>query len=203
MYTTPTSRTKGFPYFDLGHAHISSTEDVIDLLKNFPGACELRQRLETKPNMTENTFTWSDEFEVGHDEMDATHREFVSCVDALLRAPDDQLATRLEAFAEHAKRHFAEEDEAMRRGAYNAGGCHVDEHAAVLKSLDAVQEALREGRPTVVRAFAEALADWFPEHARVMDLGLARWMVQQRLGGAPILIRHRSGAVARQPIGVQ
>ena len=113
--------------------------------------------------MSEKTFTWSDAFEVGHDEMDATHREFVSCVDALLRASDDELAARLEAFAEHAKRHFDEEDEEMRHGAYNAGGCHVEEHAAVLKSLDAVRDALREGRPAVVRAFAEALAEYHAE----------------------------------------
>lgn len=146
---------------------------------------------------------WRDEFELGHEDMDATHREFVSCVDALLRAPDHELPARLDALAEHTKRHFAEEDEAMRRGAYNAGGCHVQEHAAVLKSLDEVRVALREGRPAVVRAFAEALADWFPEHARVMDLGLARWMVQQRLGGAPILIRRRTGAVADQAVGAQ
>jgi hemerythrin len=153
--------------------------------------------------MTERLFTWSDEFEVGHEEMDATHKEFVLCVDALLRAPDEELPARLEALAEHATRHFAEEDEAMLRGAYNAGGCHVEEHAAVLKSLGEVRAALRERRPAVVRAFAEALADWFPEHARVMDLGLARWMVQRRLGGAPILIRRRTGAVAHQAVGAQ
>ena len=139
--------------------------------------------------MTDTAFTWSDEFEVGHDEMDATHREFVDCVAALLRAPDDELADRLDAFAGHAKRHFAEEDEAMRRGAYNAGGCHIEEHAAVLKSLDEVRA---DGRPGVIRAFARALAGWFPEHARVMDLGLARWLVQQRLGGAPVLVRPRA-----------
>ena len=149
--------------------------------------------------MTESPFTWRDEFGVGHDDMDATHQEFVACVDALLRAPDDELAARLEAFAEHAQRHFAEEDDAMRRGAYNAGGCHVEEHAAVLKSVDEVRAALHAGRPTVVRGFARALADWFPEHARVMDLGLARWMVQQRLGGAPVLIQRRA---ERSPMGV-
>jgi hemerythrin len=138
--------------------------------------------------MTDSAFTWSDEFAVGHVEMDMTHREFVGCVDALLRAPDDDLAHRLEAFAGHAKRHFAEEDEAMLRGAYNAGGCHIEEHAAVLKSLEEVRV---DGRPAVIRAFARALAGWFPEHARVMDLGLARWLVQQRLGGAPVLVRPR------------
>jgi hemerythrin len=153
--------------------------------------------------MSKSLFTWSDEFEVGHEDMDATHREFVSCVDALLRVPDDELPARLDALAEHTKRHFGEEDEAMRRGAYNAGGCHVEEHAAVLKSLDEVRLAVREGRLAVARAFADALADWFPEHARVMDLGLARWMVQQRLGGAPILIQRRSGPVAQQAVGTR
>ena len=44
----------------------------------------------------------------------------------------------------------------------------------------------------VVRAFAQALADWFPEHARVMDLGLARWLVQRQLGGSPIVLRRLS-----------
>jgi hemerythrin len=66
-----------------------------------------------------------------------------------------------------------------------------------------VRQALREGRAAVARSFAEALADWFPEHARVMDLGLARWMVQQRLGGAPILIRHHHRTAAPQAIGAR
>jgi len=154
------------------------------------------------PGPNASRFTWNDAFEVGHDQMDQTHQEFVTCVDALLRAPDDALEPRLQAFAEHAKRHFADEDEAMRSGAYNAGGCHIDEHAAVLRSLDEVQEALRQGRPAVVRAFAEALAGWFPEHARVMDLGLARWRVQHRLGGAPVLIRRRTESAARPATGV-
>jgi hemerythrin len=153
--------------------------------------------------MSKSLFMWRDEFELGHEDMDATHREFVSFVDALLRAADDELPARLDALAEHTKRHFGEEDEAMRRGAYNAGGCHVEEHAAVLKSLDEVRQAVREGRPAVARAFAEALADWFPEHARVMDLGLAQWMVQQRLGGAPIRIRRRTGPLVHQAVGAR
>ncbi|MDB5856648.1 MAG: hemerythrin, partial [Ramlibacter sp.] len=72
----------------------------------------------------------------------------------------------------------------------------VDEHAAVLKSVDEVRAALADGHPHVVRAFARALADWFPEHASVMDLGLARWLVQRRLGGSPVVIRPRSAVSA-------
>jgi len=123
--------------------------------------------------------------------MDETHHEFVSCVGAMLEASDGALADTLGAFVEHARRHFAEEDSAMRDTAYGSAGCHVDEHAAVLKSAEEVQVALQHGHKHVVRAFAAALADWFPEHARVMDQGLARWLVQRRLGGAPVALRRR------------
>ena len=35
----------------------------------------------------------------------------------------------------------------------------------------------------VVRSFAVALAEWFPEHAQVMDQGLARWLTELRTHG--------------------
>lgn len=143
-----------------------------------------------------NGFEWHDDYALGHEAMDDTHREFVACVDTLLRADDDALAAALDAFAEHAYRHFAEEDLAMRQTGYGSAGCHVDEHAAVLTSVDQVRAALGQGRIEVVHAFARALADWFPEHVRVMDMGLARWLVQRRLGGAPVVIRPRSAVAA-------
>lgn len=134
-------------------------------------------------------FTWDEGFLVGHGTMDDTHREFVDCVDALLRAGNAQQAAALDAFEDHARRHFQEEDDAMRDSAYGSAGCHVDEHAAVLKSLGEVRAVLAEGRHDVVRGFARALADWFPQHAQVMDLGLARWLNQRRLGGSPVVIQ--------------
>ena len=139
-------------------------------------------------------FAWSDGFELGHRAMDTTHREFVSCVDALLRVPDSQLAQALHAFERHARAHFADEDRQMAATAYGNAGCHVDEHAAVLESLDEVHAALAEGRADVVRRFAQALADWFPEHAAVMDQGLARWLVQRELGGSPVRLQRRAVA---------
>ena len=145
---------------------------------------------------TAHGFAWDDDYALGHDAMDDTHREFVACVDTLLRAEDDALAAALETFAEHARRHFGEEDLAMQQTAYGSAGCHVDEHAAVLKSIDEVRAALAQGHTAVVRAFARALADWFPEHARVMDMGLARWLVQRRLGGSPVVIKPRAAVAA-------
>ena len=147
-------------------------------------------------NTSERSFVWDDDYALGHLSMDDTHREFVECVDALLTTTDDNLAAALEAFAGHALRHFGEEDDAMRETAYGSAGCHIDEHAAVLRSLDEVRTALAEGRPQVVRSFARALTDWFPEHVRVMDQGLARWLIQRQLGAAPVVIRRRLHSAA-------
>jgi hemerythrin len=136
-------------------------------------------------------FAWHDDYALGHKAMDETHHEFVARVHALLTTDDDNLENALEAFAEHAHRHFDDEDVSMRETAYGSAGCHIDEHAAVLRSLDEVRAMLADGRTEVVRSFARALMDWFPEHVRVMDQGLARWLVQRQLGASPVVIRRR------------
>jgi hemerythrin len=134
-------------------------------------------------------FAWRDDFVLGNPSMDATHREFVERVDRLLAADDARLGAALDDFEQHASRHFAEEDDEMRASRYDAAGCHIDEHAAVLDSLRQVRDMLVRGRLDVVRAFAAELARWFPEHVQDMDQGLARWLARQRLGGSPIAIR--------------
>jgi len=134
---------------------------------------------------------WLPEYASGLPSMDADHREFLDCVNVLLSCGDADLQAGLDAFSEHAVEHFGDEDRLMANTAYPSGGCHVDEHAAVLRSLEDVRRALLGGNTTVVRRFAAELARWFPAHAAAMDHGLARWAVQQRLGGAPVAIHRR------------
>lgn len=141
-------------------------------------------------------FAWHDEYALGHPGMDETHQEFIECVHALQTTEDANLANALESFAEHAQRHFDEEDSAMRETAYGSAGCHIDEHTAVLRSLDEVRVMLAQGRTEVVRSFARALADWFPEHVRVMDQGLARWLIKRQTGGVPVVFWHRAPVAA-------
>ena len=137
------------------------------------------------------TFEWRDEYALGHAGMDDMHREFIERVQALLRADAAGMLAALDAFEDHASRHFSGEDEAMRGTKYGAGGCHIEEHSKVIASLKDVRDALAQGNTAVVHSFARALADWFPGHAEVMDQGLARWLVQQRLGGSPVLMRSK------------
>ena len=136
-------------------------------------------------------FQWRPEFELGFAKMDTTHREFVDLVRAMLACSDEELPAALDRFAAHAHSHFELERICMTETAFPSAQCHLDEHAAVLKSIAEVQAVVREGRINVARALAQELARWFPGHAESMDLGLAKWMVNLRLGGAPVMIRRK------------
>ena len=81
------------------------------------------------------SLTWHDGLLLGYSPMDDVHEEFVQCVVALREARDEQLPQALEALAEHAIHHFAEEDRWMEETQFPARECHIDEHAAVLKSV--------------------------------------------------------------------
>jgi hemerythrin len=133
---------------------------------------------------------WHDGYLLGYAAMDATHREFVTCVAALQCADDETLLERLAAFERHALAHFAEEAEWMTTTAFPAKDCHIDEHTAVLASVREVRQILEQGgRRAVARELAQALADWFPGHADYMDAALSHWLSQRTHGGAPVVLR--------------
>jgi len=129
---------------------------------------------------------------LGVGEMDATHREFVERVGALMNADDANVAQALAALAEHLRRHFDEEREWMTSTGFPSAACHLEEHDAVLRSVEDVQSLVAAGEVGVARALAFELTRWFSEHTDAMDRGLAKWMVKARLGGEPIVVQYRT-----------
>ena len=138
-------------------------------------------------------FPWSDAYLLGHPTMDSTHREFVAAVGALLSSDDASLAGHLQAFISHAESHFGEEDRWMAESGFPPMDCHVDEHAAVLRSARDVLERVMAGDHAIGRELAMELARWFPSHADHLDSALAHWLVKQRFGGAPLVLRRQLG----------
>lgn len=134
---------------------------------------------------------WSDAFLLGFAPMDGTHEEFVRCVTAVQDAPDAELAPAMAALERHLREHFGQEDQWMRETAFPPRDCHIDEHAAVLKSVEEVQALLAAGDTAEPRRLAAALADWFPGHADYLDSALAQWMCKQRLGAKPVVLKRR------------
>jgi len=133
--------------------------------------------------------TWSDRLLLGYPAMDDEHRDFVVCVTALQQAAPHEVVERLQAFAEHARRHFAAEDQWMRDTDFPARDCHIDEHAAVLKSVAEVQALVAQGNTGIVASLADELARWFPGHADYLDSALAAWMSKRRWNAQPVIVR--------------
>lgn len=137
------------------------------------------------------TFAWSDAFLLGFGEMDATHREFVEVVQGLLNADASTMPQCVQAFIDHAQKHFGEEDAWMRETAFPAADCHIDEHAQVMASAVEVLARAQAGDVATARRFAEELTRWFPGHADYLDSALAAWMVKRRHGGKPVVLRRQ------------
>lgn len=127
---------------------------------------------------------------MGYGPMDSTHAEFEQVVSAALAAPDADLHARLQRVREHLVAHFTQEDTWMRDG-FPAADCHIDEHAAVLKSADEVLPLVAQGRHDIGRDFLGELQKWFPGHADYLDSALAAWMSKRQYGGRPVVLQRR------------
>jgi hemerythrin-like metal-binding protein len=141
------------------------------------------------PAATATSLHWTDAFLLGYAPMDDVHREFVDLVARMQDATDTDIAGLLGAFAAHAQAHFDTEDRWMRDTGFPALECHIDEHAAVLRSVAEVQTLVAQGNVAICRDLARELAAWFPGHADYLDSALAHWMCKQRLGGKPVVLR--------------
>ncbi len=134
-------------------------------------------------------FEWTDAYLLGYTPMDKVHHEFVDSVAAMQHADDSELPALLDAFAAHAQAHFDSENAWMVQTEFPARECHINEHAAVMRSVEQVRALVAAGNFAVCRKLAAELAAWFPAHTDYLDSALAHWMCKQRLGGKPVVIR--------------
>lgn len=142
----------------------------------------------------DNSLLWSDARLLGFGPMDATHEEFYQVAFALLTCGESNALAAMLAFEEHARTHFAQEEEWMRSTDFPASDCHIGEHAAVLKSTQEVRAVLEGAGPPnleLVHDFAMHLFQWFPGHADYLDSALAAWMSKRNYGGKPVVLRRK------------
>jgi hemerythrin len=139
---------------------------------------------------------WHDDLLLGHRPMDDEHEVLVALIADLCGAPDAALPARLEALAVRLQAHFDEEDTWMRTSDFPPRDCHIGEHAAVLRSVAAVQRRLTAGDVPAARRLAAELEAWFPGHVLHLDSALAHWLHKNRFGGKPVVVRRRAAAPA-------
>jgi hemerythrin len=147
--------------------------------------------IEAPVRQGDTSMVWSDARPLGFTPMDDVHEEFYEVVLRLVTCTDTNALTAIEEFEKHAVSHFEQEDEWMRTTNFPPRDCHIEEHAAVLKSVCEVKAAFESGRidADVVHDFGLHLFDWFPGHADYLDSALAAWMTKQTMGGKPVVLR--------------
>lgn len=137
----------------------------------------------------DDTLHWGDQYLLGYGPIDEVHEEFVDLVGQMQRADAASLPALLDTFAVHLHSHFQMENTWMEDTAFPPRQCHMDEHAAVMESVQAVQGLLAQGDVDTCRDLVDQLALWFPKHADQLDSALAHWMFKQRMGGKPVVLR--------------
>lgn len=160
---------------------------TIDILHEFPAMSDRRHDPDAPPASARAP-------ELGFAPMDSIHAEFD---ELLLRARTPgtsdwlQLLTDLDA---HLRSHFEAENRWMLDTEFPPRDCHMDEHAAVLKSSQEVLALARQGDFDAAPSFIASLAEWFPGHADYLDSALAAWMCKRQFGGKPVVLHRPRGA---------
>ena len=106
---------------------------------------------------TQETVQWTDKYLLGYVPMDEIHQEFVHIVGQMQLAEDAQLPTLLVSLEAHAKSHFEMENSWMRETNFPPRECHIDEHAAVLSSIEDVKTLVTKGDYAVVQAIGQRI----------------------------------------------
>lgn len=124
---------------------------------------------------------WTEDLRLNQPQMDRTHEEFVALLAQArtgLEAGDNPGAlTGFERLLDHTVEHFAQEDRWMLATGFAPENCHTRQHATVLAVMrEVVRLARDEARWEPLGVLVNELALWFPQHARMMDAGLAQHM---------------------------
>ncbi len=110
--------------------------------------------------------------------MDDTHRGFVEQLNRVGEAADSAVLAALDDFIAHSEAHFGQEERWMDAIEFPPRGCHRGEHEKVLETVREVRRRVEAGDVRLGRTLAEALAEWFPQHAMSMDAILAMYMAE-------------------------
>jgi hemerythrin-like metal-binding protein len=113
-------------------------------------------------------------YQLGHAQMDQTHREFVDLVNRLEDCDQATFIVGFQTLLMHTAAHFAAEQLLMEQSGFPATAEHTGEHQRVLGQLQQMLRRIERGSTVMARAFVrEQLPGWFKLHAITMDSALA------------------------------
>jgi hemerythrin len=145
--------------------------------------------------MAQNFLAWGEEYAVGHQELDAEHRQLVQAINAICsaeqaQASPEKLAPLLKALVLGAVEHFKHENQVMRdfsviamQSHPNAADFletlsaaaineHCSEHARALVALELIIHNYAAGTKPAQGSVGTTIIGWFIAHSTEHDAGL-------------------------------
>jgi hemerythrin len=127
-------------------------------------------------NASMNIPVWSDDLLLNDDRTDETHREFMKLLRSSFMATDSNRLQRFQNLLEHTVEHFAQEDRWMLATGMEDGNCHSKDHTMILETMREVEKRALAGDLSFIPVMNQALAQWFPDHAKTKDAGLTQYL---------------------------
>lgn len=114
---------------------------------------------------------------LGEPVTDATHAEFLQLLDATAKADDAGFLAAYDAWMDHTRHHFAQEEQWMEAMGFGPRYCHAGEHQQVLAVAQAVRDKVAgEGMVDLGRRLIGELSGWFDQHVKSMDTMMVEHM---------------------------
>jgi hemerythrin-like metal-binding protein len=111
-----------------------------------------------------NHLTWSDSYKIGDASIDAEHEHAFGLANAFLAAQDqkEQQAAAMQLY-KHAREHFLEEENLMRKINFPDCKGHTERHNALIGRLNVISHTIgKDGMDK--RALATLMTDWAMHH---------------------------------------
>lgn len=123
-------------------------------------------------------FSWTEEFSVGNDFIDADHKKLVKMVNDFHEAMEqgrgnDVIGKVLNNLIIYTREHFAREEKEMQRIKYSNFLAHRMEHEKLLKQVTELQNDFNAGKAMMSIKISKFLRDWLLTHIAQVDKLLA------------------------------
>ncbi len=113
------------------------------------------------------------------DIMDCTHQEFISIINSMQAATNEEFVVLFEKLYIHTEKHFSNENKLMEQYSFSARSEHIGEHNRVLGEMRKFKERVSRGQCSFGRAYiSEIIPQWFNLHVATMDSALAAHLKQ-------------------------
>lgn len=132
---------------------------------------------------TETLFQWSDDYNVGIQEVDEQHKELVNMLNALHNAIVNHRAKEsvrriLDQLAEYTRTHFLLEESLMRVTHYSGFDIHKQQHEELIRQVQDLQAKLDSGKATITFELLHFLKGWLTHHINESDKRFGSFFAQ-------------------------